>query len=275
LLVSLDSIEKVEQQVDLKQIRHGEASAGVALQLRNLSVRLDDGSMLMQGADEQISPGEKVLLVGESGGGKSTLVRAIAGLWRWGEGEILVQPGAKMFFVPQRSYIPLGPLHRAVTYPHSSESVNTEEIKQALVDVGLPDLKDRIDEDGPWDQTLSGGERQRIAFARILIHRPDIVVMDEATSSLDRESQDMLMRLIYERLPKMTVVSVGHRPELEALHDRILVLDYQPGGGHLVHREHLIFQPAHWLDWIRRPLQRWARGPSHANTGANNKPARQ
>jgi putative ATP-binding cassette transporter len=273
LLVSLDALERLEHEVGVGRIVHGEAPPGVALQLRNLSVRFDDGHVLMQRTDEQIMPGEKVLLAGESGIGKSTLVRAIAGLWWWGDGEILVQPGAKVFFVPQQAYIPLGALRRAATYPMHADAVSSDEIRRALVDVGLEELQDRIDEERPWDQTLSGGEKQRIAFARLLVHRPDIIVMDEATSALDPASQERLMRLIYERLPNTTVISVGHGPELEQLHDRTLVLEYRPGGARLVHREPLLAEPPSWLDWVRHPLQRWtALRSGRAGSGVHDKP---
>ena len=132
-----------------------------------------------------IAPGERVLVAGESGTGKSTLVRAIAGLWPWGEGDIQVESGAKMLLMPQRAYVPAGSLRRAATYPEPADSKEIDEVAKALKQVGLGHLVDRLDEEAPWDQTLSGGEKQRLAFARILLHRPDIIVLDEATSALD------------------------------------------------------------------------------------------
>src|SRR5205807_2195376 len=150
----------------------------------DLSVTLNDGTAVISEAEVAIRPGERVLVAGESGTGKSTLVRAIAGLWPWGAGDIEIQEGAKLFLLPQRPYLPIGSLRRAVTYPDSAESHGEREIATAMEKVGLDYLIERLEEEGPWDNTLSGGEKQRLAFARILLHRPDIVVLDEATSAL-------------------------------------------------------------------------------------------
>jgi len=186
-------------------------------------------------ADVTVHFGEKVLVAGESGTGKSTLVRAIAGLWPWGEGEIALAPDAKMFLMPQKPYIPLGTLRRATSYPRPPEDFDDKEIGEALKMVGLEHLIEKLDdEEAKWDRTLSGGEQQRLAFARLFLHKPDIVVMDEATSALDPESQAMLMNLLGERLPETAIVSVGHRPELEAFHERKVNLVRREGGAKLI-----------------------------------------
>jgi putative ATP-binding cassette transporter len=190
-------------------------------------------------ADVDIAPGEKVLVVGESGTGKSTLVRAISGLWPWGQGEILIQPNARLFLMPQQPYVPLGTLRRAATYPQSPDEVDQTVVHKTLEDVGLGQFVERLDEEARWESILSGGEKQRLAFARVLMQQPDIVVMDEATAALDPSSQDQLMKLLLERLPKATVVSVGHRAELEAFHNRKLVLEHHEEGARLVRDETL------------------------------------
>ena len=123
--------------------------------------------------------------MGESGTGKSTLVRAIAGLWPWGEGEVVMQRDSKLLMLPQKAYVPLGSLRRATTYPMAADSVKDEDVRDALEAVGLGHLLDRLDEEGPWEQTLSGGEKQRLAFARLILHKPNLIVLDEATSALD------------------------------------------------------------------------------------------
>jgi putative ATP-binding cassette transporter len=239
LLAAIDRLEAVDREdasARADRITRAETD-GAALRLRNLSVTLDDGSAVVQDADVDIAPGEKVLVVGESGTGKSTLVRAISGLWPWGAGEILMRTGARLFLMPQQSYVPLGTLRRAATYPIAPDQIDDATLRQALDEVGLGHFVDQLDEDTSWSGRLSGGEKQRLAFVRLLVQRPDIVVMDEATSALDPSSQDHLMRLALERLPEMTLVSVGHRPELEAFHGRKLVLEYQPEGARLVRDE--------------------------------------
>ncbi|HJQ83497.1 MAG TPA: ABC transporter ATP-binding protein/permease [Candidatus Binatia bacterium] len=238
LLASLQRLERADREETSGRIVRRETE-GAALRLRNLSVTLDDGSAVVNEADVEIARGEKVLVVGESGTGKSTLVRAISGLWPWGEGEILIQSAARLFLMPQQSYVPLGTLRRAATYPLPPEEVEDDVLRKTLEEVGLGHFLDRLDEDARWEDILSGGEKQRLAFARILVDRPDIVVMDEATAALDPGSQERLMKLVLERLPEATIVSVGHRAELEAFHSRRLVLEYHPEGARLVRDESL------------------------------------
>ena len=203
-MVSLDALERAEQGEGVGRIERGEGT-GAALRLSNLSVTLDNGTAVVKDAEVDIMPGERVLVAGESGTGKSTLVRAIAGLWPWGEGNVQVASGARMFLMPQRAYVPVGTLRKAALYPEPADSKDLDEIAKVLKLVGLGHLVDRIEEDAPWDQTLSGGEKQRLAFARILLHRPDIIVLDEATSALDPESQDKLMELLTTELAATTI----------------------------------------------------------------------
>jgi putative ATP-binding cassette transporter len=231
--------------------------------LRNLSVTLNDGSAVVNEADVTITPGEKVLVVGESGTGKSTLVRAIAGLWPWGGGEILIKFEG-MFLMPQQPYVPLGTLRRAATYPLSPEAVDDAVVRETVEEVGLGHFLDRLDEeDTRWEHILSGGEKQRLAFSRALIHRPNIIVMDEATAALDPLSQERLMQLVMDRLPEATVVSVGHRAELEVFHTRKLVLEYHPEGARLVRD-----QP------LQRTFRRSARFLSRLRAGERSRKAR-
>jgi putative ATP-binding cassette transporter len=145
--------------------------------------------------------------------------------------------------LPQRPYIPIGTLRRAATYPDAAESRSVEDVAHAFRTVGLEHLVDRIDDVAPWDQTLSGGEKQRLAFGRIFLHRPDIIILDEATAALDPESQDKLMALLNEQLQHTTVISVGHRPELEAFHSRKIVLERRRGSAKLVSDIKLIKKP--------------------------------
>jgi putative ATP-binding cassette transporter len=234
LMVSLDGLERAESGDGFGRIKITDQGQDAAIRLRDLSVTLDDGTAVLEDTDIAIKPGERVLVAGESGTGKSTLVRAISGLWPWGGGEIEIGKGAKLMFLPQRPYIPIGSLRRAATYPDAAESRPVEEIADAFKHVGLEHLTDRIEEEGPWDQTLSGGEKQRLAFARIFLHSPDVIVLDEATAALDPQSQDKLMELLSKRPEETTLISVGHRPELEAFHNRKIVLERRRGAAKLV-----------------------------------------
>jgi len=237
LLVSLDRLERAEREGTTGRIVRKQVEGGV-LRLRDVSVTLDDGSAVVNEADIEIARGEKVLVVGESGTGKSTLVRAIAGLWPWGSGEILIRFEG-LFLMPQEPYVPLGTLRRAVAYPLSPDEVDDAVVRKAVEEVGLGHFLDRLDDDTTWEHVLSGGEKQRLAFGRVLIQCPETIIMDEATSALDPLAQEQLLRLLLERLPDATVISVGHRPELEAFHTRKLVLEYRSDGARLVSDESL------------------------------------
>jgi putative ATP-binding cassette transporter len=255
LMVSLDALERAESGDGVGRIKHSQEGDKAAIRLRDLSVTLDDGTAVLDDTDIKIVPGERVLVAGESGTGKSTLVRAIAGLWPWGDGAIEVKKDAKLMLLPQRPYIPIGTLRRAATYPDAAETREVEEVAEAFKRVGLEHLVDKIDEEGPWDQTLSGGEKQRLAFARIFLHNPDIIVLDEATAALDPDSQDKLMALVSKQPEKSTLISVGHRPELEAFHNRKIVLERRKGGAKLVSDVKLVAGPKR-----RRFLHRLLRG---------------
>ena len=240
LMMSLDGLERAERGDGVGRIKRGETEGDAILSLQDLSVTLDDGTAVVGEAEVVIEPGERLLVAGESGTGKSTLVRAIAGLWPWGGGSINLHPDRRLFMLPQKPYVPQGTLRRAAAYPAAAEDWTVKQIGEALDKVGLAHLKEKIEEDGPWDQTLSGGEKQRLAFARLFLHNPDIIVLDEATSALDEKSQDKMMELVTRELPKATVVSVGHRAELEAFHSRKIVLERRKGGAKLVSDVNLI-----------------------------------
>lgn len=255
LMMSLDGLERAERGDGIGRITRGETTGDTMLSLHNLSVTLDDGTAVVGDAEVAIEPGERLLVAGESGTGKSTLVRAIAGLWPWGGGDINFHPDRRLFMLPQKPYVPSGTLRRAAAYPAAAEDWSVEEIGKALDKVGLGHLKEKIEEDAPWDQTLSGGEKQRLAFARLFLHKPDIIVLDEATSALDAKSQDKMMELLTEELPSATVVSVAHRAELEVFHSRKIVLERGKGGAKLVSDIDLIPRPGK-----RKLLGRFLRG---------------
>jgi putative ATP-binding cassette transporter len=173
-----------------------EPGPGPDLVLEDVGLRVPGGRQLISGAAARIAPGDSVLIAGPSGSGKSTLFRAIAGIWPFGSGRVRVPEGAQVLFLPQRPYLPLGTLRRALCYP------------------------DRLDEEDSWGQRLSGGEQQRIALARALLLKPDWLFLDEATASLDPEGEQRFYALLKERLPGATLVSIAHRPAVALYHDR-------------------------------------------------------
>ncbi|HEY0234240.1 MAG TPA: ABC transporter ATP-binding protein/permease [Afipia sp.] len=254
LMMSLDGLERAETGEGKNRIERGETTGTAMMRLNDLSVTLNDGTAVVGETEVIIEPGERVLVAGESGSGKSTLVRAIAGLWPWGGGSVDFHADRRLFMLPQKPYVPFGTLRRAVAYPGAAEDWTVEQIGDALDKVGLGHLKEKIEEESPWDQTLSGGEKQRLAFARLLLHRPDIIVLDEATSALDEPSQDKMMNLINDELKDATIVSVAHRPELEAFHSRKIMLERRKGGAKLVSDIELIPQQGR-----RKLLGRWLR----------------
>jgi putative ATP-binding cassette transporter len=194
------------------------------LSFENLSIAMSDGSVIIEDATAEVRPGERVLIMGASGSGKSTLFRAIAGLWPWGSGTIRIPVPEQIMFLPQRPYLPLGTLRAAISYPAAPGTFDDETIRAALWRCGLTDFAEGLDRDERWDKTMSLGQQQRVAFARVVLHNPKWVFMDEATSALDEESQAAMLSLFDEEHSGASVLSIGHRPGLEAFHTRTLHL---------------------------------------------------
>ncbi|HEY2227926.1 MAG TPA: ABC transporter ATP-binding protein/permease [Xanthobacteraceae bacterium] len=190
--------------------------------LESLGIALPDGRRIVDAEGLSYAAGESALLAGPSGSGKSTLFRAISGIWPFGEGRIHVPDGADVMVVPQKPYIPMGTLRAAVCYPAAPETYADADIRKALADAQIGFLADQLDAEQVWSQRLSGGEQQRVAIARALLKQPDWLFLDESTSALDEKLEAELYRMLKQRLPRTTIVTIGHRSTLEAFHVRRL-----------------------------------------------------
>jgi putative ATP-binding cassette transporter len=194
------------------------------IDLKQLLVRLPNGTPLVSADNFSIRRNERTLVTGPSGAGKSTLFRAIAGVWPFGSGSIAIPAKAKLMTLPQRPYFPVGSLKAAIVYPAEASAFSSDQVRDVLVSVGLPQLASRLEEEGHWNRMLSLGEQQRLGLARALLHAPQYLFLDEATASLDEASEAALYRLLQEKMPATTIVSIGHRSTLEAFHQRKVVL---------------------------------------------------
>ena len=195
-----------------------------AIDLRQLLVRLPNGTPLVSTESFSLRGNERMLVTGPSGAGKSTLFRAIAGIWPFGAGSIAIPAKATLMMLPQRPYFPVGSLQGAIVYPAEVGAYSSDQVGDALIAVGLPQLASRLEEEAHWNRMLSLGEQQRLGLARALLHAPRYLFLDEATASLDETSEAALYRLLTEKLPGTTIVSIGHRSTLEAFHQRNVVL---------------------------------------------------
>jgi putative ATP-binding cassette transporter len=194
------------------------------LALSALNLSFPDGRSMLQGIDLRISRGERLLIMGPSGGGKSTLLRAIAGIWPFGSG-VISRAASSQLFMPQRVYMPLGSLKRAICYPLSETDVSDMQVTAVLHDVGLDHLATELEIIDSWERRLSGGEQQRLTIARALIVRPDWLFLDEATSGLDPDSEAAVYSLLRQRLPHTTIVSIAHRQEVAHFHTRTIHIE--------------------------------------------------
>ena len=190
---------------------------------QRLSVKSPMGKILIKDLNLTLTQGNSLLIQGQSGVGKTTLLRTIAGLWSYAEGKIFC-PQHNTLFLSQRPYLPQGNLLTALYYPDTTENVDLAKITRVLERVQLAHLQDRLEQEQDWSRILSLGEQQRLAFARLLLHKPKVAFLDEASASLDEGMEHAMYRLIREELPNTTIISVGHRSTLVPLHQQQLEL---------------------------------------------------
>lgn len=252
---AIEDMPEVDEPADnITRVEHPKGH----LAFEGVRILLPDGECIIDEASATITPGERVLIVGDSGVGKSTLFRAIAGIWPWGGGKISAPPCEDMAFLPQRPYMPLGTLRYALTYPAAADSYSDAHIRRALERCGLGQFAQSLDQQRRWDKALSLGEQQRLAFARLLLLKPRWVFLDEATSALDSDSQHRVLSLFDNELKASTLLSIGHRPDLATYHTRTLQLVHDHDGARLKIKQR------------SATLPRWRRRAE----GSNNRPGK-
>jgi putative ATP-binding cassette transporter len=203
-----------DQKTGIKLIRNNVG----AIIFDKTKLSLPSGTNLNLAFDAVINPGQRILLTGPSGCGKSTLFRAIADIWPYGSGVIEIPESMRLLFLPQRSYLPIGSLRASINYPSAADAYKDRAIQHYLNLCRLPHLMEWLDEHDNWSQRLSPGEQQRLAFARALLHKPDILFLDEASSALDADTEQVLYELILAELPDTAIVSIAHRPIVAKYH---------------------------------------------------------
>ena len=206
-------------------------TAGPDLSSSELVLRLPGGEPIATVPALELAPADRLLVSGSSGAGKSSLFRALAGIWPFGDGQIRLPQGARVLALPQRPYFPLGTLRQALAYPMLAETVDDTALRAAIAAAGLSHLAGRFDEVAEWSTVLSGGEQQRVGFARALLYRPTLLLLDEAVSTLEDAEARELYRMLAEKLPDTIVISTGRSTALVDLHDRTIAMTGQPAAG--------------------------------------------
>lgn len=218
----VNHMSEIEQDVgrhDLVSISH---QAENKIVTENMLIETPNGKPLIMNLNQTFESGHRYVIKGESGSGKSTYIRTIAGIWPYASGNIELPANKNIMFLPQKPYMPMGTLAEGIMFPQTSNSNLRPLLESVLHDCHLDNLIPHLDEVAHWSEKLSPGEQQRVAFARVLLQKPDWVFLDESTSMLDMANEAHLYTLLRERLPNCTVISVGHRPSMDQFHDQVV-----------------------------------------------------
>lgn len=221
-------IEAVKKPAFAPSLSADALAARKQLDIESLNILLPDGRAIVVDATLRLAADESVVITGPSGSGKSSLFRAISGIWPYADGAITVPRGAKILLLPPRPYIPIGTLRAAVTYPEGPAAYSEESIGEALRAAKLGSLTRELGAEDNWSQRLSGGEQQRLALARAILAKPDWLFLDESTSAVDESMEAELYEMLGKVLPHTTVVSIGHRSSVLQFHKRHI--EMQPAG---------------------------------------------
>ena len=223
-LMAVDMVGANEDQIDITEAANGK------IVLDNLEIATPTGCAKLNQPRIEIAKGDRVLIAGESGAGKTILFEAIAGLWRWGTGRIQLPSGHKVMFMPRQPYVPLGTLRAALSYPSAEDSYKDEDLAAALASTGLDRLVDSIDQSVRWDKELSFDEQQLLVFTRMLLHKPHCVVIDEALDTLDDGVRKSIMSLFADKLKGTAVINIGRSDGDVRFFSQVLSLIKEPAG---------------------------------------------
>jgi putative ATP-binding cassette transporter len=221
-IIRLDGLVTANEQARALPRLAVEVTEDGDVELVDVDVSSPTGDPLIDDLDLRLTAGDSLVITGPSGTGKTTLLRSLAQMWPYSSGTLRTSDDA--MFLSQLPYAPLGSLRGVVCYPSGPDAFGDDEIRSALETVALGNLADRLDEDADWSKILSPGEQQRIAFARVLLAKPEVVFLDESTSALDEGQEFALYTTLRRELPQCVVVSVTHRPSVERHHRRRLEL---------------------------------------------------
>jgi putative ATP-binding cassette transporter len=229
-LLEIDNIGETTSRIEF------DASASERLTLDHLSVFLPTGSIGLSEAHVEIAPGARILIVGAPGSGKTCLFRALAGLWPWGAGRICIPAATRIMFMPKRPFIPDGALNDVLAYPAPPETFRDEQFFAALTRVGLAYLAPDLQREARWDQELTNEEQLGVAFARLLLHKPDCVIVDEAIEALTPKTRDAVFDIFANELASTSLLAIGGPSAETTRYTRVLRLLFDPSGTRVARR---------------------------------------
>ncbi|GAB4270568.1 MAG: ABC transporter ATP-binding protein/permease [Methylomicrobium sp.] len=222
LVEALDHLEQEIASGDPRRIQRCQ-SDNDRIRIDDLSIIRLDGIVVVSDLNEEIRPGERILITGNAFSG-SKLFKAIVGLWPWGTGRIELPDGDTVFFMPPRPYLPSGTLRAAICYPSPPEAFDQDQLARALVTAGLQEFEAQLDQIDHWETALSREQQQRFGMVRLLMYQPKWILMENSFDSLDPEGEIAILRLICEKLPDAAMMSITNEPEAKAFFQRAINL---------------------------------------------------